>query len=150
MKSSQHLSLDPAHPATFATFGDLAGRVGDAARRLQLEVPGFQSLPAHHQKSRVIRRSKRLSSQSVSATVVAVRLQGRCIGEVVIDLVDGVVWLNGDEGRYCDRSTLAVESGFPTVFSFASSLPVEAGAEPPSCPAESQPNFATLHVPAAA
>ncbi len=149
MKSSQHVSLDPAHPATFASFGDIAGRVGDAARRLALEVPGFQSLPAHHQKSRVIRRSKRSTPQTVTAAVVAVRLQGRCIGEVVIDLVDGVVWLNGDEGRYCDRTTLAVEAGFATVFFEGPRLPGDAASMEPR-PSILDLDFATVRVPTAA
>jgi hypothetical protein len=116
---SQVSSMPALHePATFAVFGDIAGRIGDGARVLGLEVPGFQSLPAQHPNQRVIRRAG-------GGVMVAVRLGGRTVGEVLADLVDGVVWVNGDDGRYCGRATLLEAAGFNGEF-LATNLPAAA------------------------
>jgi hypothetical protein len=75
----------PADPVRFAAA---ARRLGDEARRRGLVVPGFRSPP----RLAGCQRSIRLRSDG--AMVVAVRVHGRALDEVVTDMVDGILAAN--------------------------------------------------------
>ncbi|MGQ0826599.1 MAG: hypothetical protein ACT4OX_16485 [Actinomycetota bacterium] len=73
-------------------FASLARRLGSAARAAGLTVPAFRTPPRSPSASRTIRRLP-------GGPVVAVALHGRAFGEVVRDMVDGVIVANRLEGE---------------------------------------------------
>ena len=70
-------------------FSAAARTLGAEARRLGLQVPGFRCPPRGEHMVRAIRRFPD------GGAVVAVRLRGRSHGDVVEDMVAGVVVANG-------------------------------------------------------
>jgi hypothetical protein len=83
-------------------FGRLARTLGDEARRSGLAVPGFRSPPRVPGVTRTIRRA------AAGAPVVAVALQGRPAGEVIVDMIDGIVAANGLRGVQAEQARLAL------------------------------------------
>src|SRR5262245_64549899 len=77
-------------------FAQAARRLGAAARAAGLTVPAFRTPPRRPGAPRTIRRLP-------GGPVVAVSLQGRAFGEVVRDMVDGVVAANQLEGELAGR-----------------------------------------------
>ena len=77
-------------------FAHVARRLGGAARAAGLTVPAFRSPPRRPGVPRTIRRLP-------GGPVVAVTLRGRVFGEVVADMVEGVVIANGLEGLAATR-----------------------------------------------
>jgi hypothetical protein len=73
-------------------FAQSARVLADAARALGLRTPGFRSPPRTPGADRALRRSD-------GDAVVAVRLQGRSFGDVLADMVDGVIRVNGLAGE---------------------------------------------------
>jgi hypothetical protein len=84
-------------------FAELARRIGMAIRAAELEVPAFRSPPRQPGVNRTIRR------QSNGTAVVAVKLHGRPLADVVADMIDGVIAVNrlGDMAGSRLRRTLA-------------------------------------------
>lgn len=78
-------------------FSTAARRLAEEARRRGLVVPGFCSPPRLPDAARTLRRV-----QGGSA-MVAVRRRGRAAGDVLADMVDGVVAANRLEGRAAAR-----------------------------------------------
>jgi hypothetical protein len=75
------------------TFSVAVRAVADEARRMGLAVPGFRSPPRLAGADRTIRRSGGLP-------IVAVRVRGRPFGDVVADVIEGVLVSNGiPQGR---------------------------------------------------
>ncbi len=68
-------------------FADAARRLGAAAHEAGLSVPAFRSPPRVPGAARTIRRYP-------AGAVVSVRLRERPFGEVVADMVDGVLAAN--------------------------------------------------------
>ena len=68
-------------------FADAARRLGAAAHEAGLDVPAFRSPPRVPGAARTIRRFP-------AGSVVSVRLRGRPFGEVLTDMVDGVLAAN--------------------------------------------------------
>jgi hypothetical protein len=79
-----------------ARFAALARRLGAAARAAGLTVPAFRTPPRRPGASRTIRRLP-------GGPVVAVAVHGRAFGEVVRDMVDGIVVANRLEGEAAAR-----------------------------------------------
>ena len=76
----------------FSGFAVTARQVGAEARRLGLDVPDFRSPPGLPGRDRtIVRRPDGTAS-------VAVRVRGRSPYEVVTDLVEGVLAVNGLSG----------------------------------------------------
>ena len=80
-------------PATSISFAESARRLADACRAKGLVVPGFRSPPARPGVDRTLRR------RPDGGTIVAVRVRGRPLDEVLSDLVDGVIATNGLSGE---------------------------------------------------
>jgi hypothetical protein len=74
------------------TFAAAVRILGAEARALGLEVPGFRSPPR-------IAADRSLRRRPGASPAIAVRLSGRPPGEVVADMVEGVVVANGLRGR---------------------------------------------------
>jgi hypothetical protein len=68
-------------------FAEVARRLGAAARAAGLVVPAFRSPPRHPRALRTLRRLP-------GGPVVAVRVQGRALPEVLADMVEGVIVAN--------------------------------------------------------
>jgi hypothetical protein len=100
-------SRGPAEPATLAAFSAVAAGVAECARALGLRAPAFRSPPRVPGADRTLRR------QRDGSAVVAVRVRGRSLGEVVADIVEGVVAANGLGGAAADdaRRALAAALG---------------------------------------
>lgn len=84
-------------------FWELARRVGAEARRHGLAVPGFRSPPRLPGAVRTVCRQP-------GGALVAVAWRGRSPADVVGDLVDGLVLVNGlagPEAAACRRSLRA-------------------------------------------
>jgi hypothetical protein len=79
-----------------ARFAALARRLGAAARAAGLTVPAFRTPPRRPGASRTIRRLP-------GGPVVAVAVHGRTFGEVVRDMIDGIVVANHLEGEAASR-----------------------------------------------
>jgi hypothetical protein len=73
-------------------FSNAVRTVAEEARRMGLMVPGFRSPPRLPGADRTIRRS-------AGEPIVAVRVRGRPIADVVADVVEGVLVANGVRGR---------------------------------------------------
>jgi hypothetical protein len=101
--------LAPSDVVTFALFSEVAAQIAEGTRAIGLAVPGFQSLPANDQRTRVIRRTP-------AGSLVLVRIHGRLVFDVVNDLVDGVLWINGDSANFCSRPELLAACGFSSLF----------------------------------
>jgi len=70
------------------TFSVAVRAVAEEARRMGLTVPGFRSPPRLAGADRTIRRNG-------GVPIVAVRLRGRPFGDVVADVIEGVLVSNG-------------------------------------------------------
>jgi hypothetical protein len=70
------------------SFSAAVRAIGQEARRMGLVVPGFRSPPRLPGANRTIRRSE-------GQPIIAVRLRGRPLGDVVADVVEGVMVANG-------------------------------------------------------
>jgi hypothetical protein len=79
-------------PATSISFADAARRLAAACRARGLVAPGFRSPPARPGVDRTLRR------RPDGGVIVAVRVRGRPLADVLADLVDGVVAVNGLAG----------------------------------------------------
>ena len=84
-------------PATAVAFAEAARRLGQQCRRQGLVVPGFRSPPADPAARRTIRH------RPDGGVIVAVRVRGRPLADVLVDLVEGVVAANGLEGEEAAR-----------------------------------------------
>lgn len=82
--------MDPTPPAL--RFADSVRCLSAAARAAGLEVPAFRSPPRVSGAARTIRRFP-------GGTVVSVRIRGRGFGDVVSDMVEGVLVANRVEGE---------------------------------------------------
>src|SRR4051812_5858256 len=88
--------------ASFAGFAELARRLGDRARALDLVVPGFRSPPRVRESTRTLRR------REDGSAVVAVQVRGRSLDAVAADLIEGVLAANGLAGADADRTRAAL------------------------------------------
>jgi hypothetical protein len=79
-----------------SSFGRMARRLGAAARASGLVVPAFRTPPRQSGARRTIRRLP-------GGPVIAVRVKDRPFGEVVADMVDGVIIANGLRGSAATR-----------------------------------------------
>jgi hypothetical protein len=79
-------------------FSAAARTLGAEARRMGLQVPGFRCPPRAEHVVRSIRR------YADGGAVVAVRLRGRPHGEVVEDMVAGILVANRLEGARAARA----------------------------------------------
>ena len=84
-------------PATAVAFAEVARRLGNECRRRGLVAPGFRSPPADPAARRTIRH------RPDGGVIVAVRVRGRPLLDVLVDLVEGVVAANGLTGEEADR-----------------------------------------------
>lgn len=82
---------------TSLDFATAARALGRSARALGLRSPTFRSPPRVVGAERTIRRSPR------GWVTVSVRLEGRPMGAVVADMVEGVVVANGIAGAEATR-----------------------------------------------
>ena len=100
----------PVH-ATTLQFAEAARRLAGRCRARGLIVPGFRSPPSHPTAFRTVRR------RPDGSFIVAVRVRGRPLAEVVADMVDGVAVVNGLGGADGERvraelrADLASEAG---------------------------------------
>jgi hypothetical protein len=85
-------SASSAH--LFATAVEV---IGAAARRRGLAVPGFRSPPRVRDANRTLRR------RPDGGAVVAVQVRGRAAGDVVADVIEGIVAANGLSGPAAAR-----------------------------------------------
>lgn len=97
-------------PATLTlSFAHAVRLVGAEARRRGLAVPGFRSPPGVAGADRTVRRLRD------GGAIVAVRLRGRSLPDIVADLVDGVLAANGlardGEAGAAHRSALLAAAG---------------------------------------
>ncbi|HMC53144.1 MAG TPA: hypothetical protein VKI64_10320 [Acidimicrobiales bacterium] len=76
-------------PLDALSFSSLARQLGAEARELGLEVPGFRSPPCRAGAVRTLRR------MAGGGCMVAVRHRARPGSRVLMDLVDGVLAVNG-------------------------------------------------------
>ena len=74
-------------------FGELSRLVVSECRRHGLVAPGFRSPPRRRDATRTLRRYPN------GHWLVSVRSRGRRVSEVVEDMVDGVLRVNGLEGK---------------------------------------------------
>jgi hypothetical protein len=81
----------------FIGFSGIAQALGDEARHAGLIVPGFRSPPRLAGARRTIRRPP------AGGAVVAVVIRDRPIGEVITDMIDGVVAANQLSGEQADE-----------------------------------------------
>ena len=83
-------------------FGELSRLVAAECRRGGLVAPSFRSPPRRRDASRTVRR------YSNGQWLVSLRCRGRPVPEVVEDMVEGVLRVNGLEGAAAEgwRSTL--------------------------------------------
>jgi hypothetical protein len=84
------------HRPPAARFAALARRLGAATRAAGLTVPAFRTPPRRPEASRTIRRLP-------GGPVVAVALHGRAFGDVVRDMIDGIIVANHLEGEAASR-----------------------------------------------
>ena len=87
-------------PASSVVFSTAARLLAAEARRLGLTAPGFRSPPRAPGTDRSIRHFPG------GGAVVAVRLRGRSLVEVVADMVDGVLAANAEMSTGEDRERL--------------------------------------------
>lgn len=78
-------------------FATAARSLGAAARTLGLTTPTFRSPPRIPGAERTVRRTRS------GWTTVSVRLEGRPLGAVVADMVEGVIVANGLDGAEATR-----------------------------------------------
>ena len=88
--------------ATSIRFAAAVRSLGDAARGLGLDVPGFRSPPRVHGASRSLRR------RPDGAVTVAVVLRDRPWVAVLADMIEGVVVANDLHGPVADRARTAL------------------------------------------
>jgi len=79
--------MPPMERAPAVRFAEVARRLGAAARAAGLTVPAFRSPPHHPAALRTLRRLP-------GGPVVAVRVHGRPLPEVLADMVEGVIVAN--------------------------------------------------------
>jgi hypothetical protein len=93
-------------PLQSLVFAASAWAVAAEAHRLGLEAPAFRSRPGVQGADRTLRRVRG------GGAVVAVRTGGRPMEEVVVDLAEGVVALNGLRGGSAhDARSALVKAG---------------------------------------
>ncbi|MFP5318227.1 MAG: hypothetical protein ACLGI2_08020 [Acidimicrobiia bacterium] len=96
---------DPAPPpASAVAFAEAARRLGEVCRRHGLVAPGFRSPPADPAARRTIRH------RPDGGVIVAVRVRGRPLADVLVDLVEGVLAANAlpeEEAARLRRELLA-------------------------------------------
>jgi hypothetical protein len=106
---------------SFSGFAVTARQVAAEARRLGLDVPDFRSPP------RVPGRDRTLVRRPDGTASVAVRVRGRSPYEVVTDVIEGVLAVNGLSGPAADghrRALRAAAAGtLPRPWRSAPSLP---------------------------
>jgi hypothetical protein len=91
-------------PATAVGFADAARCLADVCRRRGLVTPGFRSPPADPSARRSLRH------RPDGGVIVAVRVRGRPLADVVVDLVEGVLAANdlhGEEAAQLRRFLVA-------------------------------------------
>src|SRR3954468_21131954 len=94
--------MSAMEPIASAGFCTIARLLADAARRLDLNPPGFRSPPRASGAARAIRRDPGGHS------VVAVRFRGRPRRDVVADMVEGVIVANGLDGAHAAAARAAL------------------------------------------
>ena len=87
--------------SSIVSFAHAARCLGAAARAAGLTVPAFRSPPRRSGAPRTIRRLP-------GGPVVAVVLRDRAFGEVLADMVEGVVIANGLQGPAASRVRLTL------------------------------------------
>lgn len=105
----QHRAAGPlGRELTSVRFAAVARRLGEAARAVGIEPPGFKSPPRRAGIRRAIRRERDGSA------IVSVALRGRPMIAVVDDMIDGIVAAAGltgsDAGEVRDGLWSAVAS----------------------------------------
>jgi hypothetical protein len=98
--------IAPMEPATTLRFATTACALAHAARAHGLAVPGFRSPPGVSGANRTLRR------RGASASI-AVRVRGRPWADVLTDMIEGIVVVNGLSGAAADaaRAALAAATG---------------------------------------
>lgn len=81
-----------------AQFSSTVRLLAEEARRAGLAVPGFRSPPRLPGVSRSIRRLP------AGASVVAVAIRGRTTGDILADLIEGIVTCNALEGQEAEAA----------------------------------------------
>jgi hypothetical protein len=89
-------------------FAAAARSLGATARSMGLDVPTFRSPPRIVGAERTLRRSR------TGWTTVSVRLDGRPLGAVVADMVEGVVVANRLAGAEATRVRTALWESLST------------------------------------
>ena len=91
------------HPSSIS-FSALARSLGSEVRRHGLELPSFSSPPRLAGARRTIRRLHG------GGSMVSVCVRGRSIDDVLADLVEGVIVVNGLRGREAEGWRLALRA----------------------------------------
>lgn len=102
-------SARPVTAVSFVQFSLLARRVAEQARGLGLVPPAFRTPPRVAGADRTLRRGR----DGTVGGVVAVRLADRGAPEVVGDLVEGVIAVNGLGGDDATRARSALLAAIP-------------------------------------
>ncbi len=89
-------------------FATVARTLGTNARTMGLHTPSFRSPPRVAGAERTIQRGR------TGWTTVSVRLDGRPLGAVVADMVEGVIVANGLEGAEATRVRTALWESLST------------------------------------
>lgn len=89
-------------------FATAARTLGANARSMGLDVPTFRSPPRLAGVERTLRRTRN------GWTTVSVRLEGRPLGAVVADMVEGVIVANGLTGAEATRVRTALWESLST------------------------------------
>jgi len=91
------------HPSS-VSFSALARALGAEVRRHGLELPSFSSPPRLAGARRTVRRLHG------GGFMVSVSVRSRSVDEVLADLVDGVIVVNGLRGREAEGWRLALRA----------------------------------------
>lgn len=91
------------HPSS-VSFSALARSLGTEVRRHGLDLPSFSSPPRLAGARRTIRRLHG------GGFMVSVSVRGRTVDDVLADLIDGVVVVNGLRGREAEGWRLALRA----------------------------------------
>jgi hypothetical protein len=87
--------------STSITFNQAVRSVIGAARRLGLQVPVFVSPPSVAGVDRTVRRRD-------THTVVAIRTHGRPFGDIVSDVIEGVILVNRSSAKDIHHARVAL------------------------------------------
>lgn len=89
-------------------FATVARTLGTHARAMGLQTPSFRSPPRVSGAERTVQRSRS------GWTTVSVRLEGRPLGAVVADMVEGVIVANRLDGAQATRARTALWESLST------------------------------------